>query len=167
MLSTVSGETQAVAQLLVEMSELIKGKRLVPLAILSDKPVMLEGFGELAPITKWLPSMPAPMNYFGIWVAKGTPDNVVKTMALVWDKKIKNSEPLKKVRRGAQRAVHADQRRRGREGIVQDGPLHGLALLRRRQGQGQSRYAGDPAALRAALPQPCTSGRGRSRPLSS
>jgi hypothetical protein len=92
----VSGETQAVAQLLVEMSEFIKGKRLVPLAILSDKPVTLEGFGELAPVTKWLPTMPAPMNYFGIWVAKGTPDAVVKTMEAAWDKKIKNSEALKK-----------------------------------------------------------------------
>jgi tripartite-type tricarboxylate transporter receptor subunit TctC len=95
-LSAVSGETQAVAQLLVEMSEFIKGKRLVPLAILSDKPVTLEGFGELAPVTKWLPTMPAPMNYFGIWVAKGTPDAVVKTMEAAWDKKIKNSEALKK-----------------------------------------------------------------------
>ena len=95
-LSTVSGETQAVSQLLVEMSEFIKGKRLVPLAVLSDKPVTLEGFGELQPVTKWLPTMPAPMNYFGIWVAKGAPDNVVKTMEAVWDKKIKNSEALKK-----------------------------------------------------------------------
>lgn len=95
-LSAVSGETQAVSQLLVEMSEFIKGKRLVPLAVLSDKPVMLEGFGELAPVTKWLPTMPAPMNYFGIWVAKGTPDPIVKTMEAVWDKKIKNSEALKK-----------------------------------------------------------------------
>ena len=49
-LSTVSGETQAVSQLLVEMSEFIKGKRLVPLAVLSDKPVMLEGYGEIPPI---------------------------------------------------------------------------------------------------------------------
>jgi tripartite-type tricarboxylate transporter receptor subunit TctC len=95
-LSAVSGETQAVSQLLVEMSEFIKGKRLLPLAVLSDKPVMLEGFGELAPVTKWLPTMPAPMNYFGIWVAKGTPDAVVKTMEAVWEKKIKNSEALKK-----------------------------------------------------------------------
>lgn len=95
-LATVSGETQAVAQLLVEMSEFIKGKRLVPLAILSEKPVTLEGYGEIAPITKWLPTMPVPMNYFGIWCAKGTPDNVVKTMVAVWDKKIKNSEALKK-----------------------------------------------------------------------
>jgi tripartite-type tricarboxylate transporter receptor subunit TctC len=95
-LSTVAGETQAVSQLLVEMSEFIKGKRLVPLAVLSEKPVMLEGYGEIAPTTNWLPSMPAPMNYFGIWVAKGTPDTVLQTMAAVWDKKIKNSEPLKK-----------------------------------------------------------------------
>jgi tripartite-type tricarboxylate transporter receptor subunit TctC len=95
-LSTVAGETQAVSQLLVEMSEFIKGKRLVPLAVLSEKPVLLEGYGEIAPTTKWLPSMPAPMNYFGIWVARGTPDNVVETMRSVWDKKIKTSEPLKK-----------------------------------------------------------------------
>jgi tripartite-type tricarboxylate transporter receptor subunit TctC len=95
-LATVSGETQAVAQLLVEMSEMIKGKRLVPLAVLSDKPIMLEGFGEIAPTAKWLPSMPAPMNYFGIWVPRGAPDNVVKGMSEVWEKRIKNSEALKK-----------------------------------------------------------------------
>jgi tripartite-type tricarboxylate transporter receptor subunit TctC len=95
-LATVSGETQAVAQLLVEMSEFIKGKRLIPLAILSEKPVTLEGYGEIPPTTKWLPTMPAPMNYFGIWVAKGAPDAVVNTMTQVWEKKIKTSEALKK-----------------------------------------------------------------------
>jgi tripartite-type tricarboxylate transporter receptor subunit TctC len=95
-LAAVSGETQAVAQLLVEMTEMIKAKRLVPLAVLSDKPITLEGYGEIQPTTKWLPNMPAPMNYFGIWCAKGTPDNVVKAMQMVWDKKIKNSEALKK-----------------------------------------------------------------------
>jgi len=95
-LAAVSGETQAVAQLLVEMTEMIKGKRLVPLAVLSDKAITLEGFGEIAPTTKWLPDMPVPMNYFGIWVPRGAPDNVVKTMSEVWEKKIKNSEALKK-----------------------------------------------------------------------
>jgi tripartite-type tricarboxylate transporter receptor subunit TctC len=99
-LATVAGETQAVAQLLVEMSEHIKGKRLVPLAILADRPVMLEGFGELQPTTKWLPKMPAPLNYFGIWCHKGTPEPVVKTMELVWQKKIANSEALKKYAAG-------------------------------------------------------------------
>jgi putative tricarboxylic transport membrane protein len=95
-LSTVSGETQVVAQLLVEMSEFIKGKRLIPLAIQADKPVTLEGYGEIPPVTKWLPDMPAPLNYFGIWVPKGTPDSVVQTMEMIWKQKIANSEALKR-----------------------------------------------------------------------
>lgn len=95
-LATVSGETQAVSQLLVEMSEMIKAKRLVPLAVQSDKPVTLEGYGEIPPVTKWLPNMPAPLNYFGIWAPKGTPDNVIKTMEMIWKDKIANSEALKK-----------------------------------------------------------------------
>jgi tripartite-type tricarboxylate transporter receptor subunit TctC len=95
-LATVSGETQAVAQLLVEMTEMIKARRLVPLAVLSEKAITLEGYGEIPPTTKWLPSMPAPMNYFGIWVPRGAPDNVVKTMTQVWEKKIKSSQALKK-----------------------------------------------------------------------
>jgi len=95
-LATVSGETQAVAQLLVEMSEMIKAKRLIPLAVQSDKPVVLEGYGEIPPVTKWLPDMPAPLNYFGIWVPKGTPEPVVKTMEAIWKSKIANSEALKK-----------------------------------------------------------------------
>jgi tripartite-type tricarboxylate transporter receptor subunit TctC len=95
-LATVSGETQAVAQLLVEMSEHIKGKRLIPLAAQSDKPVKLEGYGEIPPITKWLPKMPAPLNYFGIWVHKDAPKNVVETMDAVWKNKIAKSERLQK-----------------------------------------------------------------------
>jgi tripartite-type tricarboxylate transporter receptor subunit TctC len=95
-LSTVSGETQAVAQLLVEMSEMIKAKRLIPLAVQADKPVMLEGYGEIPPVTKWLPNMPAPINYFGIWAPKGTPEPVLKTMEAIWRDKIANSEALKK-----------------------------------------------------------------------
>ncbi len=95
-LSAVSGETQAVAQLLVEMSEFIKGKRLIPLAVQADRPVTLDGYGEIPPVTKWLPNMPAPLNYFGIWVPKGTPEPVVQTMDMIWKKKIANSEALKK-----------------------------------------------------------------------
>jgi tripartite-type tricarboxylate transporter receptor subunit TctC len=95
-LSTVSGETQAVAQLLVEMSEFIKGKRLIPLAVQTDEPVTLEGYGEIPSVTKWLPNMPAPLNYFGLWVPKGTPEPVVQTMEMIWKKKIANSAALKR-----------------------------------------------------------------------
>ncbi len=95
-LATVSGETQAAAQLLVEMSEMIKAKRLIPLAVQADRPVTLEGYGEIPPVTKWLPNMPAPLNYFGIWAPKGTPEPIVHTMDMIWKNKIANSEALKK-----------------------------------------------------------------------
>jgi tripartite-type tricarboxylate transporter receptor subunit TctC len=95
-LATVAGETQAVAQLLVEMSEHIKAKRLIPLAAQSEKPVKLEGYGEIPPVTKWLPKMPAPLNYFGIWVHKDAPKAVAETMDAVWKNKIAKSEALQK-----------------------------------------------------------------------
>jgi tripartite-type tricarboxylate transporter receptor subunit TctC len=93
--ATVAGETPVVAQLLVEMSEEIKAKRLVPLAVQADKPIPLAGYGDLPPITKWLPNIPAPLNYFGIWVPKGAPDAVVRTIEMAWQRKIANSEKLK------------------------------------------------------------------------
>ena len=95
-IAAVSGEVPAVSQLLVEMSEMIKGKKLRPLAVLNDKPVMLEGYGEIPPITKWIPNMVAPVNYFGIWVPKDAPPEVLKTMQMVWADKIAKSEALQK-----------------------------------------------------------------------
>lgn len=94
--ATVAGETQAVSQLLVEMTEMIRGNRLRPLVALSDKPVPLSGFGEIPPITQWVPGMVAPVNYFGIWSPKGVPDPVVRSMTMAWERKIANSEALKK-----------------------------------------------------------------------
>lgn len=94
--ATVAGETQVVAQLLVEMSEHIKAKRLVPLAAQTEKPVTLEGYGEIPAATKWLPKMPAPLNYFGIWVPKTAPKDVVETMQAVWKNKIAKSDALRK-----------------------------------------------------------------------
>jgi len=93
--ATVGGETPVVAQLLVEMSEHIKAKRLVPLAALADKPVPLAGFGNIPPVTQWISGMQAPVNYFGIWIPKKAPADVVKTMEDVWKNKIAKSDALK------------------------------------------------------------------------
>jgi len=95
-IATVAGETPVVSQLLVEMSEMIKGKRLTPLVVLNDKPVTLAGYGEIPPITKWIPGMVAPVNYFGIWVPKKAPPEVIQTMEMVWKDKIAKSAALQK-----------------------------------------------------------------------
>jgi tripartite-type tricarboxylate transporter receptor subunit TctC len=93
-LAAVAGEVPVVAQLLVEMAEMIRGRRLIPLAVQADNPITLQGFGEIPSIKRWLPNMPAPLNYFGIWAPKGVPDNVVATMTQTWETRVKNSARL-------------------------------------------------------------------------
>jgi hypothetical protein len=69
----------------------------------SENPVQLAGFGEIPSIHRWLPNVPAPLNYFGLWVPKGVPEPVVQTMNQVWQEKIANSPRLKDY--AAQRAA--------------------------------------------------------------
>jgi tripartite-type tricarboxylate transporter receptor subunit TctC len=94
--ATVAGETQVTTQLAVEQAEMIRGKRLRPLAVLSDKPLELEGFGTVEPVTRTLPEMRIPTNYFGIFIPKGVPQEVVATVERIWSAEIGRSEALKK-----------------------------------------------------------------------
>jgi tripartite-type tricarboxylate transporter receptor subunit TctC len=93
-IAAVAGETPLVACLLVEAGDMIKAKRLVPLAALADKPVPLDGYGNVPPVTNWIPGMSAPLNYFGIWLPKDAPAEVHATMQQVWAEKISKSAAL-------------------------------------------------------------------------
>jgi tripartite-type tricarboxylate transporter receptor subunit TctC len=94
--STVSGETDLTTQLAVEQAEMIRGKRIRPLATVSDRALEIEGFGVIEPITKAIPGFKAPANYFGIFVPKGVPAEVVTTLEKIWVSNIAGNEALKK-----------------------------------------------------------------------
>jgi tripartite-type tricarboxylate transporter receptor subunit TctC len=94
--ATVAGETEVTTQLAVEQADMIRGKRIRPLATVSDKALELEGFGTIEPLSKTLPGFKAPANYFGIFIPKGVPDEVVKTVEKIWVDNISKSEVLKK-----------------------------------------------------------------------
>ena len=94
--ATVAGEADVTTQLAVEQADMIRGKRLRPLAAVSDKPLELEGFGTIPPLSQTLPGFTAPANYFGIFLPKGVPDEVVKTLEKAWAEQIVKSEALKK-----------------------------------------------------------------------
>jgi len=94
--ATVAGEADLTTQLAVEQADMIRGKRLRPLATVSDKPLDLEGFGTIPPLSATLPGFSAPANYFGIFVPKGVPDEVVKTLEKIWAENIVKSEALKR-----------------------------------------------------------------------
>jgi len=94
--ATVAGEAEVTTQLAVEQADMIRGKRLRPLAAVSEKPLELEGYGTIPPLSQTLPGFTAPANYFGIFVPNGVPDEVVKTLERIWAEQIVNSEALKK-----------------------------------------------------------------------
>ena len=94
--ATVSGEAEVTTQLAVEQADMIRGKRLRPLATVSDKALELEGYGSIPPLSATLPGFSAPANYFGIFIPKGVPDEVVKTVEKIWAENISKSEAIKK-----------------------------------------------------------------------
>ncbi len=94
--ATVAGETEVTTQLAVEQADMIRGKRLRPLAAVSDRPLELEGFGTIEPITKWVPGMRVPTNYFGIFIPKGVPPDVVATLEKLWAENIASNDALRK-----------------------------------------------------------------------
>src|SRR3954452_23671704 len=94
--ATVAGEAEVTTQLAVEQADMIRGKRLRPLATVSDKPLELEGYGTIPPLSQTLPGFTAPANYFGIFIPKGVPDDVVKTVERIWAENISKSEAVKK-----------------------------------------------------------------------
>jgi len=94
--AAVSGEAELTTQLAVEQADMIRGKRLRPLATVSDKPLELEGYGTIPPLSATVPGFSAPANYFGIFIPKGVPDEVVKTVEKLWVENIAKSDALKK-----------------------------------------------------------------------
>jgi len=101
--SWCSPQADITTQLAVEQAEMIRGKRLRPLATVSDKPLEIEGFGTIEPISKTLPGFKSAANYFGIFIPKGVPAEVVATVEKIWADQIMQNEAIKKyaVNRGA------------------------------------------------------------------
>ncbi len=95
-IATVSGEADATSQLASEEADMIRARKLRPLFTFSDKPLDLEGFGTIPPLSATLAGFTAPVNYFGIFIPKGVPDNVLAAVHQAWTSTIANSDLLKK-----------------------------------------------------------------------
>jgi tripartite-type tricarboxylate transporter receptor subunit TctC len=94
--ATVAGETEITTQLAVEQANMIRGKRLNPLAVLSDKPLELEGYGTIPAVTASVAGFKPDANYFGIFVHKDVPAPVKQTLDMIWKDVIAKSETMKK-----------------------------------------------------------------------
>lgn len=93
-IATVSGETVATTQLAVEQAEMIRAGRIRPLAVLNDEPLVLEGHGEIPPITEFVDGVPIAPNYFGVFVPGSAPDEAVAALDEVWAGTVAGSQAL-------------------------------------------------------------------------
>ena len=93
--ATVGGESEVTTQLAVEQTEMLKGKRLRPLAVVADQPLTIEGVGTIQPITQTLAGFPKITTAFGIFIPKGVPAEVAATMEKLWAERIAGSDRIK------------------------------------------------------------------------
>jgi tripartite-type tricarboxylate transporter receptor subunit TctC len=93
-IATAGGETEVTTQLGVEQAEMLRANRLRGLAVLSGKPLRLEGVAPIDPITKYEPDFKSADNYFGLFVPKGVPKEVTDTLDKIWRDVMPKSEAL-------------------------------------------------------------------------
>ncbi len=93
-IATVAGEAEVTSQLAVEQADMLKAGKLRALAVMDDKPLLLNDYGSIPAITDWIPEFKSAPNYFGIWVPADAPAEVIETFAKIWDTTIKDSKRL-------------------------------------------------------------------------
>ncbi|MDY0092292.1 MAG: tripartite tricarboxylate transporter substrate binding protein [Candidatus Vecturithrix sp.] len=95
-IAVVSGEAEVVPQLSVEEVDMLRAGKLRALAVLASEPLEIDGYGTIPPITQWLPEFETAPIYFGIFIPKGVPDDVISGLGEIWDTVVKPSPELKK-----------------------------------------------------------------------
>jgi tripartite-type tricarboxylate transporter receptor subunit TctC len=94
--AAASGETQVTTQLAAEQMDMIRAKKIRPLAVVGDKSLEVEGFGTVPPLSNFIPGFKEPINYFGIFVPKGAPPEVAATLDKIWATEMVKNEALRK-----------------------------------------------------------------------
>jgi tripartite-type tricarboxylate transporter receptor subunit TctC len=95
-IAAVAGETEVTTQLATEQSEMLRAKRLRPLAVVAPAAIELAGVGRIESVRKWIPKAPDVSTHFGLIVPKGVPQPVIATLENAWRSKIAQLAALKK-----------------------------------------------------------------------
>jgi tripartite-type tricarboxylate transporter receptor subunit TctC len=87
-----AGEIDVMAQAITDGVEYMRSGEIRPLATLAATPLEIEGLAQpIPPVDQWIPELSATGNYFGIFLTKSTPSNVVNALLDTWDTLVPNS----------------------------------------------------------------------------
>jgi tripartite-type tricarboxylate transporter receptor subunit TctC len=91
-IACVAGETEVVTQLAVEEADMLRGGKLRALAVLAEADLVIDGYDKKIPsINNWIKKLVSSPNYFGIWIPKDAPKEVIETFGILWDTVIKDN----------------------------------------------------------------------------
>lgn len=94
-IATVAGECDVVPQLAKEEVDMLKAGKLRALAVLADSPLKIEGYDQEIPsVKKWIADFVTAPIYFGVFVPKGVPQEVVDTLTAIWNKELVSNAGL-------------------------------------------------------------------------
>ncbi|HKO87247.1 MAG TPA: tripartite tricarboxylate transporter substrate binding protein [Burkholderiales bacterium] len=93
-IAAVAGEADVTTQLVAEQAVYIRAGRLRPLAVISEHPLHLDGYGRIESAARAIPGFTDPPNYFGIFVPKGIPSEMLRKLDQIWADKIASSADL-------------------------------------------------------------------------
>ena len=93
--AVVAGEVLVTSQLISEQAEMIRGGLLRPLAALTNEDLYLSGFGIIPSIRRYIPEFQAHSNWFGIFIPRGVPEEVIATVTRVWEERVTQSADVR------------------------------------------------------------------------
>jgi tripartite-type tricarboxylate transporter receptor subunit TctC len=94
--ATVAGETEVVMQASLECSDMLRAKKLRPIAALTEAPITISGVGEIPPATKFKKGFQGMATLVGILIPKDTPEEIQKAISKAFEVAA-NSEAVKKL----------------------------------------------------------------------
>jgi len=75
--AVASGEAEMVPQLSIEVAELLRSGKLRALAVSTNEPLTIEGYGTIPSVTKAVPKFEDYGSYFGLMAPRDLPKNVL------------------------------------------------------------------------------------------
>ena len=97
--AVVSGEVMVAAT--NGQAKMIKEGKIRPLAAMADTDFNLQGYGVIPSVRKWIPELKIGMKYYGIFIPKGVPKEVIDTVTDVWNKTIPGNPAIQRIANAA------------------------------------------------------------------
>lgn len=95
MISVLAGETDVITQLGVEEADMLVNGKLRALTVLDNRPLELKDYGTIYPVTNWIQDFVPTPDFYGIWIPRDVPPEVINTIGEFWDTVVRRSHELK------------------------------------------------------------------------